>query len=80
MPSVKYWDGTAWVPIASVTGPQGPSGPQGPPGNIVVTGTYAVTSGYTKDRTFNPAGTTVNEMAAVLATLIDDMKGAGMLQ
>ena len=42
--------------------------------------TYSVTAGYTKDRAFNPLSTTVGEMAAVLATLIDDLRTATLLQ
>jgi hypothetical protein len=44
-----------------------------------ITSAYAVTAGYTKDRAFNPASSTINEIAAVLATLIDDMKTAGLI-
>jgi hypothetical protein len=64
------------------TGPAGPQGPQGPTGATggTVLQTYAVTSGYVKDRSFNPQVSTVNELAAVLATLIDDMRSAGLLQ
>ena len=40
---------------------------------------YSVTAGYTKDRTFNPQATTLNEVAATLGTLIDDMKAAGLI-
>ena len=43
-------------------------------------GPYTVTAGYVKDRAFNPAATTVNEIANVLATLIDDMRAAGMIR
>ena len=45
----------------------------------VIVQTYTVTVGYTKDRTINPASTTLNEVAAVLATLIDDLKAAGII-
>lgn len=41
--------------------------------------TYSVTAGYTKDRTFNPAATSIGEIAAVLATFIDDAKAAGWM-
>lgn len=40
---------------------------------------YAMTAGYTKDRAMNPAATTINEVANVLATLIDDMRAAGLI-
>ena len=36
--------------------------------------TYTVTPGYTADRAFDPAATTLNEVATVLATLVDDLK------
>ena len=45
-----------------------------------VSQTYTVSGAYTKDRAFNPLATTVGEMAAVLATLIDDLKTATLLQ
>ena len=41
---------------------------------------YAMTAGYTKDRALNPAATSLGEVAAVLATLIDDMKAAGQIK
>ena len=41
--------------------------------------TYAMTAGYTKDRAMNPAATSIGEVAAVLATLIDDLKTAGII-
>ena len=40
---------------------------------------YAVTAGYAKDRAFNPTATTINEIAGVLGTLIDDLKAAGLI-
>lgn len=40
---------------------------------------WSVTSGYTPDKIFNPASTTVNELATVLATLIDTLKTYGIL-
>ena len=40
---------------------------------------YTVTAGYTKDRTFNPTVTTMNEIAGVLGTLIDDLKTANII-
>jgi outer membrane murein-binding lipoprotein Lpp len=42
--------------------------------------TYTMTAGYTKDRAMNPVATTVTELATVLATLIDDMKTAGLIK
>jgi microcystin-dependent protein len=41
---------------------------------------YAVTSGYTVDRAFNPEATSLTEVARVLGRLIDDMKAAGLIQ
>jgi hypothetical protein len=41
--------------------------------------TYAMTAGYTKDRAMNPASTSLNEIANVLATLIDDLRAAGII-
>jgi hypothetical protein len=40
---------------------------------------WTVTAGYTADRSFNPASTTLNETAAVLGTLIDTLKSYGLL-
>jgi hypothetical protein len=40
---------------------------------------WSVTAGYTADRSFNPASTTLNETAAVLGTLIDTLKSYGLL-
>jgi Concanavalin A-like lectin/glucanases superfamily/Carbohydrate binding domain len=40
---------------------------------------YSVTAGYTKDRTFNPAATSLGEVAAVLGSLIDDLKAATLV-
>lgn len=34
---------------------------------------------HATDRVFNPAATTLGEVANVLATLIDDLKGAGVI-
>ena len=42
--------------------------------------TYAITSGYTKDRAMNPQAMTLGEVATVLATLIDDMIAAGLIK
>ena len=38
-----------------------------------------VPSNYSEDRVFNAGSTTVNELANVLATLIADLKTAGVL-
>lgn len=35
---------------------------------------YDVTAGYTTDRSFNPSSTTLNEVANVLGSLIDDLR------
>ena len=45
----------------------------------VVKQIYTMTPGYTADRAFNPAATTLNEVASVLATLIDDLKTAKLI-
>jgi hypothetical protein len=57
----------------------GPPGPAGPLGGQV-TQTYAVTSGYTADRAFNPEATSLTEVARVLGSLIDDMKLSGLVK
>lgn len=57
----------------------GPPGPPGGPANQVAF-PYAVTPGYTPDRSFSPALTSLGEIAAVLATLIDDMKSSGLIK
>jgi hypothetical protein len=44
-----------------------------------VPNTYTATAGYTSDRAFNPEASSVTEVARVLATLIDDLKTAGLL-
>ena len=40
---------------------------------------WSVTGGYTADRAFNPASTTLTEVATVLGTLIDTLKSYGLL-
>jgi hypothetical protein len=40
---------------------------------------WAVTPGYTADKTFNPEATTVTELARALGTLIDELKARGLL-
>ena len=45
-----------------------------------ITGQTYTMSGYVADRVLNAGATTVNELAAVLATLIDDMKAAGLIK
>lgn len=65
--------------VRVVQGAKGDPGPAGGAANQVAQ-SYAVTTGYTKDRAFNPLATTVGEVAAILATLIDDMKAAGLIQ
>jgi hypothetical protein len=40
---------------------------------------WTVTAGYTTDKAFNPASTTINEIANVLGTLIDQLKTYGIL-
>ena len=56
----------------------GPPGPPGGPANQVAS-PYAITPGYTADRAFSPALTSLGEVANVLATLIDDMKASGLI-
>jgi hypothetical protein len=41
---------------------------------------YAMTAGYTKDRAFNPQATSLDEVAAVLATFLDDAIAAGLIR
>lgn len=41
--------------------------------------TFAITPGYTADRAMNPQATSLGEVATVLATLIDDLKKAGVI-
>jgi hypothetical protein len=54
---------------------------QGVPVAVVsaITQAYSITAGYTKDRAMNPQAMTLGEVATVLATLIDDMKAAGLI-
>lgn len=40
---------------------------------------WSITGGYTADRAFNPASTTLTEVATVLGTLIDTLKSYGLL-
>ena len=58
------------------------AGPQGPPGGAAnqVASAYSIVQGYTADRSFSPALTSLGEVANVLATLIDDMKNAGLIR
>lgn len=63
------------------TGPQGPTGatgPAGPPANQTAQ-TFAMVAGYVADRAMNPQATSLGEVATVLATLIDDLKVAGVI-
>lgn len=95
MPTIKYWNGSAW--IATSIGSEVYSQPDQPATTTVgalwidtdalpapwfnpVAQTYAMTAGYTADRAMNPQAATVNEVAAVLATLIDDLKAAGVIK
>jgi hypothetical protein len=41
---------------------------------------YTVTPGYTKDRAFDPETATVQEVARVLGSLVDDLKTAGLIK
>lgn len=54
------------------------SGPAGGAANQVVN-PYAIVQGYAADRSFSPGLTSLGEVANVLATLIDDMKNAGLI-
>jgi hypothetical protein len=75
----------AWSPLVGngsgalsiVRNVQGQPGPAGPPGSQVPT-TYTAT-GVTPDRAINVGATTLNEVAMVLGTLINDMKAAGLI-
>jgi hypothetical protein len=55
------------------------SGPPGPLGGQIPSA-YAVTAGYTADRTFNPEASSLTEIARTLGTLIDDMKSSGLIK
>ena len=45
-----------------------------------ITGQTYTMSGYVADRVMNAGAMTLGEVAAVLATLIDDMKAAGLIK
>ena len=59
-------------------GPKGDKGDTGSGTTIVPTPAYTVTGGAT-DRAFNASATTVNELANVLGSLINDLKANGVV-
>ena len=93
---MKYWNGTAWVatalggevysqptaPPTTTVGALWIDTDETPPvwSSYFVNQLYAMTAGYTADRALNPNATSVNEVAAVLATLIDDLRAAGIIR
>jgi hypothetical protein len=96
MATLKYWNGSAWIatsigaevysqpdmPATTTVGALWIDTDEVPPAwsSYFVNQTYSVTSGYTKDRAFNPNASTLTEIATVLATLIDDLRAAGILK
>jgi len=59
-----WWDGTEWIDAR---------------GGRQIPFIYSITAGYTQDRILNPQATSLGEVAAVLGTLIDDLKAAGLI-
>jgi hypothetical protein len=96
MATIKYWNGTAWIatsigaevysqpsaPATTTVGALWIDTDETPPvwSTYFVNQIYAMTSGYTADRALNPQATSINEVAAVLATLIDDLRAAGIIR
>lgn len=96
MATLKYWNGTAWVttqigaevysqataPVTTTVGALWIDTDETPPAwsTYFVNQLYSMQAGYTADRALNPQATSINEVAAVLATLIDDLKAAGILK
>lgn len=96
MATIKYWNGTAWVatqigaevysqptpPLTTTVGALWIDTDETPPvwSTYFVNQLYTITAGYTADRQMNPSLTTISEVATVLATLIDDLKAAGILK
>ena len=96
MATLKYWNGASWVatnigaevytqsapPATTTVGALWIDTDELPPvwSSYFVNQIYAITGGYAADRALNPQVSTINEVAAVLATLIDDLKAAGILK
>jgi hypothetical protein len=93
--TVKYWNGTAWVatqigaevysqpdmPASTTIGALWIDTDESPPvWAAAIYQAYSMQSGYTPDRTLNPQASTATEIATVLATLIDDLKAAGIIR
>ena len=76
--SFWMWDDTAWVSGGSIKGPKGDKGDLGGPANQVAQ-TYTITNAAV-DRVMNASNVSINELANVLGTLINDMKTAGLIQ
>lgn len=49
-------------------------------GSVTVQTDYTVTPGYTKDRAFDPETASVQEVARVLGSLVDDLKTSGLIK
>jgi hypothetical protein len=95
MATVKYWNGSAWVatqigaevysqpdmPATTTVGALWIDTDEAPPAwSAAVYQIYSMQTGYTADRTLNPQASSPNEIATVLATLIDDLKAAGIIR
>ena len=96
MATLKYWNGTAWVatqigaevytqptaPATTTVGALWIDTDETPPvwSTYFVNQLYSMTSGYTPDRVLNPSATSLTELATVLATLIDDLRAAGIIK
>lgn len=66
-------------PNFSIVRVGGPKGDKGDPGGLVSqVPAYTITN-VTTDRTFNATSTSINELAAVLGTLITDLRTAGVI-
>jgi hypothetical protein len=94
MATIKYWNGAAWVatsigaevysqpdmPASTTIGALWIDTDETPPAYSggKVTQTYTITLGAA-DRTFNSESCSLTEVARVLATLINDMKSAGLM-
>ena len=96
MATIKYWNGTAWVatqigaevysqpdaPVTNTVGALWIDTNETPPvwSTYFVNQIYTMQAGYTADRSLTPNATTITEIAQVLATLIDDLRAAGIIR
>jgi len=96
MATIKYWNGSAWIatsigaevysqpdmPLTTTVGALWIDTDETPPvwSSYFVNQLYAMTAGYTADRALNPQATSISEVASVLATLIDDLRAAGIIR